>query len=262
MTYPENYNEAIQIMRIIITGAASGIGLATAHLLHSKGETLILWDYNESLKEQAALMKVDYAIVDVRDADAVKAAMQAAGNIDAVIHCAGIAHVGLFEEIPIEQQQQTVIVNLIGSLNVAHAAIHPLKQSKGSLILLASSSSYFGPPEFASYGATKAAIVRFAEAIRLEWEVYGIHVGVVSPHFVTTPMLNESRKSAMFDGANFSDSPDEIAVEIERMLRTKKAFVVPNAMNKLNYFLSRHIPELGHTVVRFIWQQGKKRRKA
>jgi short-subunit dehydrogenase len=248
-------------MRIIITGAASGIGLATAHLLHSKGEELILWDYSESIKEQAALMNLDYAIVDVRDSNVVKAAMEQAGSIDALIHCAGIAHVGLFEEISIEKQQQTVMVNLIGTLNIAHAALHPLKQSKGSLILLASSSSYFGPPEFASYGATKAAIVRFAEAIRLEWEKYGIHVGVISPHFVTTPMLDESRKSAMFDGANFSNTPEEIAREIARMLETRKAFVVPNAMNKLNYFLSRHIPELGPTVVRLIWQQGKKRRQ-
>jgi short-subunit dehydrogenase len=168
----------------------------------------------------------------------------------------------LFEEIPIEKQQQTVMVNLIGTLNIAHAAISHLKKSKGSLILLASSSSYHGAPEFASYGATKAAVVRFAEAIRLEWEAYGVHVGVVSPHFVTTPMLNESRKSTMFDGSNFSNSPEEIAEEIARALAKRKAFVVPNAMNKLNYFLSRHIPELGPGVVRFIWQQGKKRRKA
>jgi short-subunit dehydrogenase len=248
-------------MRIIITGAASGIGLAAAHLLHSKGEIIRLWDVSEAVIEQANLMKADYALVDVRNAQAVKEAMARVGAIDAVIHCAGIAHVGLFEDIPIEKQQQTVMVNLIGTLNIAHAAIGYLKKSKGSLILLASSSSYFGPPEFASYGATKAAIVRFAEAIRLEWESYGVHVGVIAPHFVRTPMLEESRKSAMFDGANFSNTPDEIALEIEMMLRKRKAFVVPNAMNKLNYFLSRHLPELGPTVVRMIWQQGKKRRK-
>jgi NAD(P)-dependent dehydrogenase (short-subunit alcohol dehydrogenase family) len=154
-------------MRIIITGAASGIGLAAAHLLHSKGEIIRLWDVSEAVIEQANLMKADYALVDVRNAQAVKEAMARVGAIDAVIHCAGIAHVGLFEDIPIEKQQQTVMVNLIGTLNIAHAAIGYLKKSKGSLILLASSSSYFGPPEFASYGATKAAIVRFAEAIRL-----------------------------------------------------------------------------------------------
>lgn len=248
-------------MRIIITGAASGIGLATAHLLHSKGETVILWDVNAAVKEQAELMKVDYAVVDVSDAEAVRVVMAKAGGIDAVIHCAGIEHVGLFEEVPIEKQQQTVIVNLIGTLNVAHAAIASLKQSKGSLILVASSSSFYGPPEFASYGATKAAIVRFAEAIRLEWEDYRVHVGVIAPHFVTSPMLTESKKSAMFDGANFSNTPDEIALEIEMMLRKRKAFVVPNAINKLNYFLSRHLPELGPMVVRMIWKQGKKRRK-
>jgi short-subunit dehydrogenase len=249
-------------MRIIITGAASGIGRATAHLLHSKGESVILWDVDEAgLKELAAIIKADYALVDVRDARMVKDAMATVGAMDAIVHCAGIAHVGLFEDIPIEKQQQTVMVNLIGTLNVAHAAIAYLKQSKGSLIFLASSSSYFGPPEFASYGASKAAIVRFAEAIRLEWEGYGVHVGVIAPHFVNTPMLDESRKSAMFDGANFSNTPDEIAQEIAGMLRTKKAFVVPNALNKMNYFLSRHLPELGPMVVRMIWQQGKKRRK-
>lgn len=248
-------------MRVLISGAASGIGLATAELLHSQGETVILWDVQASVQEKAGLMTVDYALVDVCDAEAVKNAMDALGTVDAVIHCAGIAHVGLFEEIPIEKQRKTIEVNLIGTLNVAHAAIRLLKQSRGSLILLASSSSYFGPPEFASYGASKAAIVRFAEAIRLEWEQYGVHVGVISPHFVTTPMLNESRKSAMFDGTNFSNSPKEIAIEIAKVLKTRKALVVPNAMNKLNYFLSRHLPELGPMIVRSLWQQGKKRRQ-
>jgi short-subunit dehydrogenase len=248
-------------MRIIITGAASGIGLATAHLLHSKGEELILWDIREDVKNAAELMQVDYALVDVSDAQAVKDAMVKAGAINAVIHCAGIEHVGLFEDIAIEKHQQTVMVNFIGTLNIAHAAIAPLKQSKGSLILVASSSSFYGPPEFSSYAATKAAMVRFAESIRLEWEAYKVHVGVIAPHFVRSPMLAESKKSAMYDGAKFSNSPEEIALEIEGMLRKRKAFVVPNAINRLNYFLSRHLPELGPIVVRTIWKLGKMRRK-
>ena len=252
-------------MGIIITGAASGIGLASAHLLHSKGETVTLWDINEdALQATAKLLNVDYQVVDVRDyqqiCEAMKQAIESMGHIRAVVHCAGIAHVGLFEDLSIEQHRQIIDVNLTGTINISHAAIPYLKQSQGSLILMASASSFYGPPDFASYGATKAAIVRFAEAIRLELERDRVHVGVIAPHFVETPMLDESKKSPMFEGASYTTTADEIAREIEKMIRLRNHVSVPGAINKLNYFLSRHLPELGSVIVRSIWQQGKKRR--
>jgi len=248
-------------MGIIITGAASGIGLATAHLLHSKGGTVILWDINEAgLQKTAKLLNVNYAVVDVTNYQQICDALSQVETVDVMIHCAGIAHVGLFEKLSIEQHQQVINVNLMGTVNIAHAAIPYLKQSKGTLILTASSSSFYGPPDFATYGATKAAVVRFAEAIRLEVESDNVHVGVIAPHFVETPMLDESKKSAMFEGANYTSTADDIALEIEKALRLKKQMTVPGIMNKLNYFLSRHLPEVGSVIVRGIWQQGKKKR--
>jgi len=252
-------------MGVIITGAASGIGLATAHLLHSKGEKVTLWDINEAdLQTTAKLLNADYCVVDVTNYEAIGVAIEKAndamGRIDAVIHCAGIAHVGLFSELDISQHQRMVNVNLTGTLNIAHAAIPSLKNTHGTLILVASSSSFYGPPDFATYGATKAGIVRFAEAIRIELEDEGIHVAVISPHFVQTPMLDESKKSSMFEGAAYTSTAEDIALEIEKMLRMKSDVVVPGIMNKLNYFLSRHVPQVGPFIVRRIWQQGKKKR--
>lgn len=252
-------------MGIIITGAASGIGLATAHLLHSKGETVMLWDINETdLKSTATLLNADYVVVDVTDyqqiVEALAESAEKMTQIDAVIHCAGIARVGLFESLPIEAHQITIAVNLTGTMHIAHACIPYLKQTQGSLVMLASSSSFYGPPDFAVYGATKGAIVRFAEAIRLELEKDKVHIGVVAPHFVQTPMLDESKKSAMFNGANYTSTADSIAQKIEQMIRLRQDVSVPGVMNKLNYFLSRHLPQFAPFIVRMIWKQGKNKR--
>lgn len=253
-------------MNILVTGAASGIGLATAHLLHSRGHTVILWDIDsEKLEPVAQLLDVQFSCVDVTNYEQVTSATQSVitnfQTIDAVIHCAGIAHVGLFDQISIEQHQQTISVNFVGTVNVAHATIPYLKTSHGSLILIASSSSFYGSPDFATYSATKAAIIRFAEAIRLELEENNVHVGVISPHFVQTPMLEESKKSAMYDGVSFATSAEDIALHIDKMLRLRRDVSVPKLMNKLNYFLARHFPELAPSIVRSIWQRGKKRRR-
>lgn len=253
-------------MGIIITGAASGIGLATAHLLHSKGESVVLWDIHEAdLRSTATLLHTDYAVVDVTDYEQIKEAMSQAvekmGQLDAIIHCAGIAHVGLFTSLDIEQHQRTISVNLAGTVNVAYASIPYLKQSQGSLVMIASSSSFYGPPDFAVYGATKVAIVRFAEAIRLELERDNVHVGVIAPHFVQTPMLEESKKSAMYEGTAYTSRADDIAQVIERMIRLRQNISVPGGMNKLNYHLSRHVPQLAPYIVRMLWRYGKRKRR-
>ncbi|MEO1166588.1 MAG: SDR family NAD(P)-dependent oxidoreductase [Chloroflexota bacterium] len=263
-----NFSECFGSKRMgfIITGGASGIGLATAHLLHSKGKAIMLWDTNQpTLEEQSKLLHAPCAVVDVTDSDAVMQAMQTAseqlGKITGVVHCAGVAHVGMFEDLTIKQHQQVIDVNLKGTVHIAHAAIPYLKQTQGSLVLIASSSSFYGPPDFATYAATKSGVVGLAQALRLELEDAGVHVGVVAPHFTETPMLEESKKSPMFEGANYTSTADDIAVAIDQMIRLRKATAIPGVMNKLNYFLATHLPEVGTTIVRAIWKQGKRKRK-
>jgi NADP-dependent 3-hydroxy acid dehydrogenase YdfG len=106
----------------IVTGAASGIGLATAKLLKEHGARLMLWDRSAQLETVANELRAPFALLDVTDVQQVQTAMENASRqletIHGVIHCAGVLRTGLFEEIGLEAHQEIIAVNLIGTLNV------------------------------------------------------------------------------------------------------------------------------------------------
>lgn len=180
-------------LSFIITGAASGIGLATARLLQSRGAKLALWDQHaDALAKVAAELHTCGIPVDVTSIQSVQAAIgqsiEYLGGLSGLIHCAGILDAGLFGEKPIDSHRRVVEVNLFGTLNVAHAALPHLRQTSGSLVMLASASAFYGTPEYAAYSAAKAGVLSFAQSLRVEYP--DVHIGVVCPLFVSSPMLD------------------------------------------------------------------------
>jgi 3-dehydrosphinganine reductase len=251
-------------MRVLITGGASGIGLATAHRLKQAGVDLILWDIDETaLKAAAQTLGVDSALVDCTRYDQIKTALAAVNTLDAVIHCAGILHTGLFEATAPATHARTIDVNLTGTLHMAHAVLPYLRQSKGSLILIASVSGFYGIPEFASYAASKAAVLNVAQGLRVELAGSGVHIGVVVPNLVDTPMLSaENRQHASLTNAQ---SPflkvytaDDIAQTIERGLKRQQFMIFPDWRSYLVYFVSRYAAWMGHWLTRRTWEQSKR----
>ncbi|WP_293392756.1 SDR family oxidoreductase [Nevskia sp.] len=185
---------------IFITGAAAGIGRATAELYAAKGWFVGLYDVAgaavEALRDQ---LGADHAIaeaLDVVDAAAVTAALERffrrSGRLDVMFSCAGILSTGDFADIPITRHHLIVDVNLKGVINGAHAALPYLRQTPGAcLINMASASAIHGAPGFASYGATKFAVKGLTEALSIEWAQYGIRVMDLLPLFVATPMVHD-----------------------------------------------------------------------
>lgn len=189
---------------ILITGAASGIGAATARLFHQQGWQVGLLDINHQALAALAgeLGNVWHAELDVADPAAVKVALADfcalhGGQLRLLFNSAGVLQCGRFEEIELAEHARIMQINVQGLLNMTHAAFPYLKATpQAQVINMGSASGLYGVPHLASYSASKFAVRGLTEALDLEWAKYGIRVGDLMPPFVSTPMLNNQRFQA------------------------------------------------------------------
>lgn len=183
-----------------IIGASSGIGEALAHELSARGARLALSARREdALKALAARLgnqHIPLTLDVTRPADIINAAAgvkAAFGRIDGVIVLSAIYAPSSIADMTPESAAEIVNVNLTGALNCAYALLPILRAQKGGLIALCGSvAGYRGLPNAQPYGATKAAIINFAETMRLEEARNGIDVRVINPGFVRTPMTDKN----------------------------------------------------------------------
>ena len=192
----------MQQKSIFITGAASGIGLATATLFHQQG-----WFVGGYDVDVDALQKLQQELgegcitsyLDVRDKEGFDAAIaafaeQTDGHLDIMFNNAGIAVGGYFDEVPFDKIMDMVNINLVGVLNGIYAAIPLLKQTDNSLCFTTSSSAAtFGSPGMAVYAATKHAVKGFTEALSVELARFGSRAADVLPGIIDTPLWKSNR---------------------------------------------------------------------
>jgi NAD(P)-dependent dehydrogenase (short-subunit alcohol dehydrogenase family) len=187
----------LDIKRIFITGAGSGIGKATAVLFHQAGWRIGASDSSQpaldSLASQLAERCSIYC-VDVREKSDLEAALAAFcvesdGQLDIMFNNAGIAIGGYFEDLPFEKTRDMIDINLVGVLNGFHAAIPYLKRTEGALCISTSSSAaIYGAAGMATYTATKYAIKGFTHAMSVELSRFGVRVADVMPGIIDTPL--------------------------------------------------------------------------
>ncbi len=215
---------------IFITGAASGIGRATAELFAARGWFVGLYDVNlEGVEALQATLGADKAVagrLDVSDSDAwhlaLKEFTQAChGRLDVLVNNAGILATGNFQDIPLATHHKIVDINLNGVLNGCHEAFPFLKATPGARIInIASASAIYGTPVFASYSSTKFAVRGLTEALNLEWQDHDIRVSDIMPIFVKTHMTADMHtKSSDKMGINLS--PEDIAATVWKAANRK-----------------------------------------
>jgi NAD(P)-dependent dehydrogenase (short-subunit alcohol dehydrogenase family) len=183
---------------VLITGGSSGIGRAAALRMAGFGAKLALLarsvDPLEQAVQQVRQMGAEALAVpaDVTEPAQCQRALTATvdhfGRLDALICSAGISMRSLLESSDLAAIEQVVRVNFLGTLYPTYFAIPHVKQTRGSLIAVSSLTGKRGIPSYAAYSASKFAVQGLYQSLRLELRDDGVHVGVVSPGFVDTPL--------------------------------------------------------------------------
>ena len=190
---------------VVITGASSGIGLATARAAAAKGATVVLSsrdavDLRESLEEiRARGGSASSHVADVGDPAAMRALAEAAvgefGRIDTWVNNAGVSIYGLIEDVPLEDAHRLFQTNYWGVVHGSLAALPHLRERGGALINIGSVLSETGYPLQGHYAASKHAVKGFTDSLRLEVEKEGapVVVTLVQPAAIDTPYPEHAR---------------------------------------------------------------------
>ena len=191
--------------KILITGAASGIGRLFASKVNQPGNvTLILWDRNgeelnafrNELKQKGA-QNVLVSAVDISDPDRIQMEaehLKKEGFLpDIIVNCAAIVTGSYFHELTVNEIEKTIRINTLGSMWVVQAFLSDMiERGSGQIVNMGSASGYIGNPKMSVYASSKWAILGWSESLRLEMEQLQTGVGVttVIPSYVNTGMFS------------------------------------------------------------------------
>ncbi|MFS0773996.1 SDR family oxidoreductase [Sphingomonas sp. 1P08PE] len=249
--------------RVVITGASSGIGAATALAFAAKGARLVLAARGQMGLDDIARRcravggTAEVHVVDVTDAAAGAALAEKArthlGGIDLWFSCVGVGVVGMYHDVPIADHARVVAANLLGHMNDAHAVLPIfLAQDRGTWVNMISVGGFIATPYAAAYAASKFGLRGFSEALRGEVSKNPhIHICDVYPTFVDTPGIDHAGN---YTGARLSLPPGSLApetvakavVRLARRPRNTTVVGAPALALKLGQFAA---PNLGAAIM-------------
>lgn len=183
---------------VLVTGAASGIGRATAERLAAEGATLSLTDVNaDGLEETASTCRgvgseVLARVADVSDeasvVDSVATTVSTHGRLDVLVNVAGILQFKDFRLTTLEDFQRIIGVNLTGTFLMCREAMPHLLASRGNIVNTASTSALAGHPWTSSYAASKGGVFALTQTLAVEFGKQGVRVNSVAPGSILTPI--------------------------------------------------------------------------
>jgi 3-hydroxybutyrate dehydrogenase len=194
----------------LVTGSTSGIGLAYARALAAEGANVTINGFGDAAaieKERAGIekdfgVKATYSAADMTKpaeiADMVHTTEKTFGSLDVLINNAGIQHVALIEEFPIEKWDQIIAINLSSAFHTIRAAVPGMKSRKwGRIINTASAHSLVASPFKSAYVSAKHGLAGLTKTVALEVATFGITANCISPGYVWTPLVEKQIPDTM-----------------------------------------------------------------
>jgi 3-oxoacyl-[acyl-carrier protein] reductase len=201
---------------VLITGAARGIGAATATRMASEGADVVIADFDlEAAEETAASIGGRAVKCDVTSREDVEAAVAAAaepsGRLDVLVTCAGIIRDNLLFKMSDDDWEAVIATHLRGTFLAAQAAQKLMVAQKSGAMVLISSTSALGNRGQANYAAAKAGIQGLAKTLSIELGPFGVNVNCVAPGFIATAMTAQTAERM---GMSFEDFKEAAAAQV------------------------------------------------
>lgn len=248
--------------RVLITGAASGLGLALVHRLAERGCRVLATDIHPEVPESLrGLDNVSYRTLDVtKDVDWATArdwVTEEWDGLDYLFNNAGVAAGGRIELSEMDQWQWIVDINLLGVARGCRTFAPMLKaQGSGHIINTASAAGLIHPPRMGEYNAVKAGVVALSETLLHELKPYGVTVSVVCPTFFRTNLTASLRgkdETANASAAKLIDhakhSADDIAVRVVVGIEKGQHIILTDRDGKVAYAAKRFARPLYYSMM-------------
>src|ERR1700690_1880524 len=245
--------DSFQGRLVLITGGSSGLGLALANLLAAQGANVWLIARRKCVLENAykglpaaSGQRHGKIAADVSDWDQVQTAVASvireAGVPDLLINCAGYAHPGYVQEIPIDVFREMMDVDYFGTINMVKALLpHMLERGDGYIVNISSAAGFLAPFGYSAYSPAKYAVRGFSDVLRLELKPLGVRVSVAFPPDMDTPgMVTENKTKPYETTEAFSTSlvsAESVAKDVLNGVRRGKYIILPGWETKMYYYL-------------------------
>jgi NAD(P)-dependent dehydrogenase (short-subunit alcohol dehydrogenase family) len=243
--------------QVLVTGAASGIGLECARAFARRGANLVISDINATALETAraeisamgvqCLARTCDVAREASVAEFAGAVQQAVGPIDVLVNNAGVAFLGGFEETPLAEWRRIYDINVLGIVHCIRAFLPAMRQAGGArkIVNVASLAGFAPAPNMSAYAASKHAVVGLSEVLAMELHGTGISVLVVCPGIINTAIVHVSPTAPGMSTAQiqklqqyYADEgchPGVVAEDVVRGVERDASFLFTGPSAKLGY---------------------------
>ncbi len=268
----------IQGSKVLITGAASGIGRATAIAMARSGARLFLTDINhKGLAETSRMIAGDggevckYKAFDISMYEDVKVFSDEIhrdfGPVDILVNVAGIALFAQLEDMSHDHWKKVLAVNLWGVIHGIECFVpEMIRARRGHVVSVSSTAGIIGLPWHAVYAGTKHALVGISEVLRYDLKKHNLGVSVICPGAVRTGLVKTVEVIGNKDAVakvrskflKIAIPPEKVAKQIISVIKKKKFMLITSLDIRILFFLKRHIPPLYHVIMRLLcWYMDK-----
>ena len=236
--------DSLRGARVLVTGAAGGIGQQTCAVLARAGAHVIAADLDPSSVGDGAQQRIP---LDVTDDAGVEREVTALGDLDGLVLSHGVTSLGPAIETPMSAVDRVLAVNLRGAIAVTQAALPGLLARRGRIAVLSSVSGFSPLVHRTAYSASKHGIHGYFDSLRVEVSGAGVSVTIVAPSFVATGIEERAAHRAAGRGGDWSTtgqvlSPEQVAEALVEGMRRRRDLVLPSRTARAAYALSRVAP--------------------